>query len=254
MSEIIINDLKINYEQKGDKGKDVILLHGWGQNLQMMDPIAEYLKNYFRVYNIDLPNFGKSDPLKEVYGVPEYTDVIRKFVVKLGIENPIIIAHSFGCRIAFHYAHDYPVYKMVLTGAAGIREKADGLSTLRQSVYKFSKKVLLNLHQEELLKKLQDKMGSEDYRNASGVLRQSFVKIVNDDVSDFLKDIKCEVLLVHGENDEAVPLSSAKKMEQLLPNCGLAIFENDDHFAYFHQAYRFNQVLYAFLKEDFYVE
>ena len=62
--------------------------------------------------------------------------------------------------------------------------------------------------------------------------------------------IKCPVLLVWGENDEAVPLAMGRQMEQQMPDAGLAVFEGDDHFAYWHQPVRFNQVLDAFLKED----
>jgi len=40
-------------------------------------------------------------------------------------------------------------------------------------------------------------------------------------------------------------------MERLMPNAALVIFEQDDHFAYFHQAARFNLVLDAFLRSDY---
>ena len=39
-------------------------------------------------------------------------------------------------------------------------------------------------------------------------------------------------------------------MEEMMPEAGLAIFEGDDHFAYFHQSDRFNRCLDIFLKED----
>ena len=39
----IINDIKLNFTKSGDKGKDVILLHGWGQNRIMMEPLSYIL-------------------------------------------------------------------------------------------------------------------------------------------------------------------------------------------------------------------
>ena len=42
MPEINIKDVKLNYAIKGDKGRSVILLHGWGQNMEMMDYIATF--------------------------------------------------------------------------------------------------------------------------------------------------------------------------------------------------------------------
>ena len=79
-------------------------------------------------------------------------------------------------------------------------------------------------------------------------MRQTLVKVVNEDLSDILPQIKTETLLVFGENDDATPVSKGKKMEELMPNAALVIFENDDHYAYIHQAQRFCLVLDAFLK------
>ena len=36
------SDIDIYYELNGDKGKDVILLHGWGQNIQMMKMVLQF--------------------------------------------------------------------------------------------------------------------------------------------------------------------------------------------------------------------
>ncbi len=232
------------------EGKPVILLHGWGQNMQMMSAIEEHLSSFFRVYNLDFPGFGESDDPKTPWGVPDYEMFLRDFCTLHGIENPILIGHSFGCRVAIRYAVDYPVHKMCLTGAAGIRPKARPSQKLRTMVYKTGKRYLQLTHQEERLKELQNRSGSEDYRNARGVMRESFVRIVNDDVSPILKDVRCPVLLVWGENDSAVPLWMGKQMEKEMPDAGLAVFEGEDHFAYWHQPVRFNNVLDIFLKED----
>ncbi|MCH4266728.1 MAG: alpha/beta hydrolase, partial [Solobacterium sp.] len=102
----------------------------------------------------------------------------------------------------------------------------------------------------EKLNELQKNAGSEDYRNAKGVMKATFVKVVNDDVTPVLNEIRCPVLLVWGDQDTAAPLWMGQQMEQMMPDAGLAIFEGDDHWAYWHQADRFNRVLDAFLKGD----
>ena len=251
MSLININELNIYYEKSGRKGRPVLLLHGWGQNTTMMAYIAEYLKKHFRVYNIDLPGFGQSDEPKETWGIDDYTQMIRRFAEELKIEEPIIIAHSFGCRIALKYASLYPVHKMVLTGAAGIRPQRDLDYYFRVYTYKLGKKLLSINGLDRLRDRFMKNAGSEDYRNTSGVMRTTFVKVVNEDLLPILKDIKTPTLLVWGENDEAVPLETGKKMEKEMQDATLVVFEGDDHFAYFHQADRFNRVLDAYLKEDY---
>ena len=251
MSYTVIDNIKVYYEKKGDHGKVVVLLHGWGQNTQMMDYIAEFLKAHFVVYNLDFPGFGQSEEPQRPYSVEDYCELVRTFLLENNVENPILIGHSFGCRVALHYASQYPVNKMVLTGAAGVRDKRGAKYYLKTYTYKLGKKVMSLPFLESYKKKWQDSHGSEDYRNASGVMRQTLVKVVNDDVSPFLKDIKAETLLVFGQNDEATPVSKGEFMAKEMPDATLVIFENDDHFAYFHQADRFNRVLDAFLRRDY---
>lgn len=251
MSFVNIDDLKIYYEKSGRKGKKVLLLHGWGQNTEMMSFIAEDLKKHFIVYNLDFPGFGQSEEPKITWGVEDYSEFLNHFCEKNKIDNPIIIAHSFGCRVAIRYAYKHSVYKMVLTGAAGIRDDRSLEWYLKTYTYKLGKKVLSLKPFKSKLVEFQNKAGSEDYKNSSGIMRSTFVKVVNDDVKPILKDINVPTLLVFGEKDEATPLAKGQMMEKLMPEATLVIFKGDDHYAYFHQAERFNRVLEAYLKEDY---
>ena len=242
----LIQDLNIHYEKYGTKGKKVVLLHGWGQNTQMMAFIGEHLKKHFIVYNIDFPGFGQSQEPNEAWSCEDYTEFLHAFCQKFKIDDPIFIAHSFGCRIALRYAYKYGAHRMALTGAAGIKDSHDLSWYIKTYSYKLAKKLF-----PEYARKYAEKVGSTDYKNSSGVMRQTFVKVVNDDVKDILKDINVETLLVFGELDEATPLSKGKLMEKLMPDATLVVFENDDHYAYINEAQRFNAVLDAFLKRDY---
>ena len=247
MAYIKIQNLNVYYEKAGNKGKKVVLLHGWGQNTEMMSFISDSLKKHFIVYNIDFPGFGKSDEPNSPWGCEEYCEFLHEFCLKNKIDNPIFIAHSFGCRIAVRYAHKYGAYKMVLTGAAGIRDVRTTAWYIKTYSYKIAKKLL----PKSVIESIQNKVGSEDYNNTSGIMRQTFVKVVNDDTKPLLKDIETETLLVFGEKDTATPVEKGKMMEKLLKNATLVIFENDDHFAYINEAQRFNAVLDAFLRSDY---
>ena len=248
--QLLINDVKLNYTKDGQNKQAVILMHGWGQNIEMMKPVADHLSPHFTVYNLDLPGFGASEAPKIVWGVEEYTAMLKEFIQINDIEDPIIIAHSFGVRIALLYAANNPVHKLVLTGGAGILPKRGLKYYLKIYTYKLGKLILslpgLNKYKE----KYQQASGSEDYKALSGVMRSSFVKIVNLDLTPILKDVKAETLLVWGDLDDATPLWMAKVMEKQLPNAGLAIFKNEGHYAYWNQMSRFLSVIDIFLKED----
>ena len=244
-----INDVTIRYSCEG-QGQDVILLHGWGQNIEMMDPIGNHLKDRFRVFIIDFPGFGESSQPPVAWGVEDYSEFLRAFVVNNDIKCPILIGHSFGCRVAIHYASKYEVKKMVLTGAAGLKPKHSFDYYVR--IYTF--KTLKKLTNFGPLKKYQVKVanyfGSSDYKNTDGVMRQTFVKVVNDDVKDLIPHISIPVLLIFGEKDDATPLWMGKYMEEHFPDAGLVVFEGASHYAYLEQLPRFLTILEAFLKNE----
>lgn len=246
---ITCNNVKTAYIDEG-KGQAVVLLHGWGQNKEMMVHITNHLVSGYRVVALDFPGHGESEDPKEAWGVEEYRKHLEAFFQALSIDNPILIAHSFGCRVAIRYAALFPVKKMLLTGAAGLKPKHGIDYHIRTFAYKLGKKFLLLTNQKDKLKALQQNAGSSDYRNAKGIMKPTFVKVVNDDVKPLLKNITCPVLLVWGEFDDAVPLAMGKEMEQMMPNAALAVFKGDDHWAYYHQKDRFNAVIDAFLGEE----
>ena len=68
---ITVKDTEVNYIQYG-KGKDIILLHGWGQNIEMMKPLGDKLEDKYRITIIDFPGFGDSPEPKEVFKVEDY--------------------------------------------------------------------------------------------------------------------------------------------------------------------------------------
>lgn len=246
MPTIKIDEIQIHYVQEGS-GKDIVLLHGWGQNTEMMQPVMDHLKNTHRVFALDFPGFGQSEDPKVPYGVPEYAQLLRSFIVQLGIETPIFIGHSFGCRVAIHYGSTYPVEKMILTGAAGLRSKRALGYYLRVYAFKTLKWCCRLLNMKQLEEKLRKYFGSSDYKNTSGVMRSTFVKVVNDDVKPLLGKLTMPVLLIFGDRDDQTPLWMGETMEKLIPNAGLAIFEGSGHYAYLEQLARFLKVCDVFL-------
>ncbi|MDQ4065918.1 MAG: alpha/beta fold hydrolase, partial [Actinomycetota bacterium] len=90
------------------------------------------------------------------------------------------------------------------------------------------------------------RLASTDYRDA-GPMRPILVKVVNEDLTRMLPSVKAPTLLVWGSNDDAVPLAHARKMEALIPDAGLVVFEGAGHFAYLDQSDRFCKVARHFL-------
>ena len=79
-------------------------------------------------------------------------------------------------------------------------------------------------------------------------MRKTFVKVISLDLTDQLDKIQAPTLLYWGAQDTETPLWMGQQMEKEIPDAGLVIFENDDHFAYLRQWPRFVRVVQAFLK------
>lgn len=233
-----IKNLDINYTQYGE-GDDVILLHGWGQNIKMMDPLGKNISNK-RITILDFPGFGGSEIPDFAYTIYDYTELLHEFLNELEIKNPILIGHSFGGRVAICYASRYEVKKLVLFGSPFIKREKNGLKV---KMFKTLKKIsFLN----GLAEYMKNHMGSEDYKAANGVMREILVNTVNTDLSECARKITCETLLIWGNNDEAVPVSEAKLLEQTIPDSALIVL-NGTHYCYLENLNHVASILEHFI-------
>lgn len=239
-----INNVNINYIQYGE-GYDIVLLHGWGQNIEMMKPIGDRLYKHFKVTIIDLPGYGKSDEPTYPWEVSDYVEMLKELFDNLNISNPILIGHSFGGKISLLYASKYKVHKLVLL-ASPFKKEIQEL-TLKMKFLKFMKKVPVINKLENFAKK---HIGAKDYRDASVMMRKVLVNTVNLDITEDVKKIKCPTLIVWGTNDEAVPVERAYELEKLISDSGVVIYNGSSHYAYLENLVELMRVLRRFFEED----
>lgn len=240
---INIKDIDINYIQYG-KGKDMVLLHGWGQNIEMMDFLGKPLSDNYRITILDLPGFGKTSEPIEAWTIYDYVEMLKGFLEKLKIEKPILVGHSFGGRISIVYASKYKTDRVVLFGSPCIRkEKKQGMKV----------KILKELKKVPGLKKLEGfakrHIGSTDYRNASEVMRQTLVYTVNEDLSSYAKKIRVPVLLIWGEKDTEAPIDEARELEKLIDDAALISYPLGTHYAYLEYLNNIVPILVKFSEE-----
>lgn len=231
--------MKINYKIIGE-GDLVVLLHGWGQNIQMMEPLVKGLKNK-KVLILDLPGFGESDEPDNVWSIEDYADFINKFVNKLGYEKCSIIGHSFGGKIGLIYASKYNTEKLILFGSPYKKEITE--ITFKVKMLKAMKKIISSKKLIEFAKK---HMGSTDYKNASTKMRDILTAHVNNDITEEVKKIKCPTLIIWGENDTTVDKSNAYELEKLIKDAGVIILPGT-HYAYLENINQVNKIIENFL-------
>ncbi len=253
--QVKINNWNINYEVLGE-GNPVILLHGWLATLETMRPIANDLSRNFKVYLVDVVGFGKSDLPEHPLKSDDFGNFLRDFMEKLKIKSPILIGHSNGGRMIINAVGRGIVSakKVVLIDSAGIKPKRSLGYYVKIYFYKVGKFFLNLLPNTKKIKsfkeKLRNNVGSSDYKASSNVLKETMKLIVNEDVTELLPKISVPTLLFWGTLDTATPISDAKKMEKLIPDCGLIEYPGASHFSYLENINNFNAVVNEFLKND----
>ncbi len=238
-------NVQINYIRYGNKnGKTIVLLHGWGQNIEMMKPVGDALtKNDIII--IDLPGHGKSEEPKEVWLLDDFADMVHELLKSLKIENPILIGHSFGGKISLLYASKYQTQKLVALASPFKVEKNE--PSLKQKLLKSIKKLPGMSVVAEKAKKY---IGSTDYRNASPMMRQILVKHVNTDLTENIKKINCPTIIIWGDQDAAVPLEDAYILEKLIKDAAVIVYEGCTHYAYLERLSQTTSIIKSFIKED----
>lgn len=239
-----IDNLNIYYTKEGT-GDSILLLHGWGCDSSTLNVIKNNLINKHTCYSVDLCGFGKSQPPLYSFDTVNYAKIIFKLLCKLNLQHTIIIGHSFGGRVAIVMSALYPnlVTKLILIGSAGIR--INKLSTyLKVRRYKLKKfLVKFKLLNENSLKN----SGSTDFNAVNAQMKETFIKVVNQDLSKYAKLISCDTLLIYGRNDTATPLKIAYRLNKLIKSSALVIIENASHYCFLEKTYEVNSIIAAML-------
>jgi len=261
----IIGDLNINYIDEG-QGPMLLMLHGWGSNIDLFAPVIGFAKKKYHVVAMDMPGFGKSDEPGEPMNVDDYVNFVLDFVKTLFPEEKeiIFLGHSMGGRIIIKLASgikdgridsSFTIPKVILTDSAGIIPVRTAAQKKRTARYKFYKNLITKTGIAKAfpgtLDALQKKFGSADYAAASPVMRQSLVKVVNEDLEPYMPSVTMPALLIWGDKDTATPLSDGQKMEKLMPQAGLAVIEGAGHYSFLDNTYLYNKILGSFLGISF---
>lgn len=251
-----INGLNINYDKRGE-GEFVLFLHGWGANITLWNGLMELVSKEYTAIALDMPGFGGSDEPKEAWSVDDYVDLVLKFVEIFKPASLTLIGHSFGGRVIIKMlARELPfeVKKIILIDAAGIKPKKTLKQKLSLLAYKAGRKIMSLAPMKKLfpdaIENMRKKRGSADYNSATPIMRQTLVKVVNEDLTHLLPSIKASSLLIWGTADTATPLSDGETMEKLIPDAGLVKVNGAGHYSFLEAPDLVARVIASFLKID----
>lgn len=215
-------------EAHGTGPAGVIALHGWGRD---RSDWLTTLRGGPSAIALDLPGFGLSKPPPQPWDTHDYAHLLAPIAVA-SPRPRLLVGHSFGARIAIRLAAANPEQfdGLILTGAPLIR-LTQRLSPARPY------RILRTLHRHGLLNERQMdrarfRYGSKDYRTSEGVMRQTLVRVINEDYTEDIRKIDqyhLPLLLVWGAQDTTTPIEIARTLVERHSNAQLLVAEGSAH-------------------------
>ncbi len=246
-----VNGVTVRYIVRGT-GSPVLLIHGFGEFLEVWAFNIDALAKHNRVYAIDLPGHGLSQKPKADYKLSFFTNFVISFMSALELEQVSLVGHSVGGAISLEAAINYPkrIAKLVLVDSGGFSRETPLLYRLctlpvvgdviiRPTTKPLLRRGLKGLFYDPNL--VTEEMVELDYRylKMRGA-KETMLNIIrsNSDLTgphpevvllDKLHLVRLPTLLIHGAQDKLVPLERAQAASKLIPGARLKVFARCGH-------------------------
>lgn len=223
-----IKGLKINYKTLGE-GKPLLILHGWGSRSDNWQRVGELLaQKGIKVIIPDLPGFGRSQKPSIAWGLDEYCEFLQELVEFLNLERFYLLGHSFGGALAVKYSLKFPekIEKLFLVSAACFRRK----TPKKRFLYILSKIFPSCFLSSSLLRRAFYRfIVKSDYPSVNGLMKEIYLKIIKQDLSDILSQVQVSTTIIWGEKDNITPIKDAHLINKKIKDSKLEIISNVNH-------------------------
>lgn len=268
-----VGDINTRYWVAGDKGSNVILVHGLGGFCENWMHNLEPLGQHHRVYALDLVGFGRTDKTPLVKDIYVLVQFVNNFMETMNIKKATLVGNSLGGGLVLQFALQYPekVEKLVLVDNAGMDRdvivdfKVCSIPVLGELLIRPSLKGTANLWKKCVydpalvtpdLVKMCYELGSlpDATKSLLSVLRSGIniggqksklTKLLRKD----LNKITVPTLIFWGKQDRIIPVSHAEITVNKIRGARLHIFDQCGHMPMFERPDEFNKTVLNFLAE-----
>lgn len=264
---VVANGILTNYLEAGRDvaGTPVVLVHGsgpgvtayanWRLTIPRLAPVLHVLAP-------DVVGFGLTERPEGIrYGLDTWVAQLVGFLDALGLEKASVVGNSFGGALALRVAARHPdrVDRLVLMGAAGVPfELTPGLDavwgyepsleSMRRLLDIFAyDRSLVNDELVEVRYRATIEQGfQEAFSQLFPAPRQRWVdSLVTDDAE--LSRLPHRTLVVHGREDQVIPLANSLHLLHTIPDSRLHVFGRCGHWTQIEHADAFANLVADFL-------
>lgn len=248
----------IAYETSGTEGDPILFVHGWACNKEMWRSTIEQMSHLGRCYSIDLLGHGdssKPDPQGNGYAIDHQTKVVEHFVREVIGAPTRYVGHSMGGMIGLRLAHTNPdlVTRMALlapavTGkligflAAYLRLLAlPGGDRAFEALFQWTRSKASNLdwfcriayfNDRSVLDRAVTEISYPGFRKtSSAILARMLYEIRATDLSPILEQIMTPTLIIHGREDNVVPVTDGLLAVSKMSNASIVELDGVNHVA-----------------------
>lgn len=249
-----INGIKIAYRETGAgrSGRPVVLVHGFASFSYTWLSLVKLLPRNHRYVAIDMKGFGYSDKPKDgKYSAQDQSEILVEFINKLGLNNSIIIGHSFGGMVslltlisgklkspatglvlvdpAAYFGHMPEFIEKLRIPIAG--KLALELSPNRTLVDWVLKEVFYDHAKitEEMMQNYEDYLSQPDAKETLLTCASQFTSQNVKDAHENFDKVNVRTLVISGVDDNLIPVQESYNFQRDLPSMTLEVIPQCGH-------------------------
>lgn len=261
-------------DEGNPNARPILLIHGFSSSLHTWEPWVREFGGEYRLISVDLPGHGLTrTPAGYKPTIEGYADFIDAFMGKIGLDHATVVGSSMGGNTAWVLAlrHAARVDSLVLVGASGWREESNEGAEEEPVVFKLLRTpvvgpLLMSLDNTQLVRGgleasfvdkslVDDAMVARYVKMARAPHHRAVLLAITTGrderaiaTKEALGKIAVPTLILHGDQDNLVPVGGATLFRDSIPGAQAVIYENIGHIPQEEIPARSAQDLRTFLK------
>jgi pimeloyl-ACP methyl ester carboxylesterase len=241
---ITVNELSVSYLERPGVGETIVLLHGFSADKDNWVRFTRHLPEYYRVIAIDLPGHGSTTrDFNSTYSIDYITQGFANTVDALKIKRFHLAGNSMGGYVSALYSARHPARVQTLclidpAGATSPQPSDREISLSRgvnplvpKTLFEFDNTLSYGFYRQPFLPWPARSVYAQRYIERSSFNEKMWSDIMENrvDVERYLGDISMPTLLMWGDRDRIIHISTVEVFLKGIPKIKTVIFKDCGH-------------------------